>query len=67
MESITFRPANKSDLPTLLEFEQGIISFERPFNPTIRAKEVTYYDIGAFMDRADAEVVVGTKDFSIFH
>ena len=60
MESITFRPANKSDLPTLLEFEQGIISFERPFNPTIRAKEVTYYDIGAFMDRADAEVIVGT-------
>lgn len=60
METITFRPATKSDLPTLLEFEQGIISYERPFNPTIRAKDVTYYDIAAYIDQADAEVVVGT-------
>ena len=67
MDDLIFRPATKSDLPTLLEFEQGIISAERPMNPTIRAKDVTYYDVSAFMDRADAEVVVGTKDFSIFH
>jgi len=60
MSVLIFRPATKSDLPTLLAFEQGIISTERPFNPTIRDKDATYYDIGAFMDRTDAEVIVGT-------
>ncbi len=65
MDSLIFRPAIKADLPILLEFEQGIISYERPFNPTIRAKDATYYDIGAFIDSPDAEVVVGTVNGKI--
>lgn len=65
MDNVIFRLATKSDLPTLLQFEQGIISYERPFNPTIRAKEVTYYDIGTFIDSPDAEVIVGTVNGEI--
>ena len=65
MNNLIFRPAVNSDLPTLLEFEQGIISYERPFNPTIRAQEVTYYDIEGFIDNPNAEVVVGTVNGKI--
>lgn len=60
MDNILFRPATAADLPILLEYEQGIISFERPFNSTLREKDVSYYDIGALIERADAAVVVGT-------
>ena len=59
MDALTFRPATIADLPMLLQFEQGIISTERPYNPTIKAEDTSYYDIGALIQRSDAEVVVG--------
>lgn len=65
MNTVLFRKATKSDLPILLQFEQGIVSAERPMNPTIKAKNVSYYDIGDLIGRPDAEVIVGTIDDKI--
>lgn len=39
------RIATLKDLPTLLAFEQGVIEAERPFDPTIKAGNINYYDI----------------------
>ena len=55
---LSIRPATRADLPTLLEFEQGIIAFERPFNPTLKPDPISYYDIGVLIDSAIAAVAV---------
>jgi len=65
MNAITFRTATLADLPILLQFEQGIVIVERPMNPTIKATDVSYYDIGALIQRPDAEVVVGVYNKEI--
>jgi GNAT superfamily N-acetyltransferase len=56
--SLTTRPATRADLPVLLEFEQGIVAWERPFNPTLKPDPISYYDIGELIDLDSAEVVV---------
>lgn len=45
MHPITTRKATLKDLPFLLEFEQGVISAERPFDHTLKAGDIRYYDI----------------------
>lgn len=55
---ITTRPATSADLPVLLEFEQGIIIAERPFDPTLKPDPISYYDIGAMIEDPDVEVIV---------
>jgi GNAT superfamily N-acetyltransferase len=57
MEYIT-RKARLEDLPTLLEFEQGIIRAERPMDPTIKEGQISYYDIGELIRGDDSEVFV---------
>ena len=39
------REATLKDLHTLLEFEQGIIAAERPFDGTLKEGEIHYYDL----------------------
>lgn len=56
------RSATLDDLPTLLEFEQGIIHAERPFDPSIRPDPVSYYDIAAMIGAEDADVAVAVLD-----
>lgn len=65
MSTVQFRPATKADLPTLLAFEQGIVTAERPMNPTIKDEGVSYYDLAALIEQSDAEVIVGTIDGEI--
>ena len=55
---ITVRTASIDDLPILLEFEQGIIKAERPFDTTLLEGEIHYYDIAEMIRSADVEVVV---------
>lgn len=55
---VTVRRATLSDLETLRRFEQGIIAAERPFDPTIRKGEVTYYDIGALIQSSEEYVAI---------
>lgn len=60
--TVTTRPANRDDLPTLLTFEQGIIEAERPYDHTLRPDPISYYDIGELIDADDAEVIVAELD-----
>ena len=55
---ITTRPATPADLPALLAFEQGIIAYERPYNPTLKPAPISYYDIAAMVDDPNIEVIV---------
>ena len=59
MDNISFRAALLDDLPTLYQFEQGIITAERPFDPTLKADPINYYDLRAMIESKDTEVVVG--------
>ena len=58
MKTITIRKAHPNDLEKLLEFEQGIITAERPFDPTLRAEKINYYDIEKMISALDVEVLV---------
>lgn len=52
------RKANLNDIPTLLEFEQGIIEAERPFDPTIKDGKINYYDISDLITNENSDVFV---------
>ena len=58
MKTITIRKAHPNELEKLLEFEQGIITAERPFDPTLRAEKINYYDIEKMISALDVEVLI---------
>jgi len=62
---MTIRPATKNDLPVLLEFEQGIVEAERPFNSTLKEGEIHFYDLGKLIESEKAQVVVAEVDNEI--
>ena len=45
MDQLKIRVATINDLPLLLEFEQGVITVERPFDPTLIKGPTSYYNI----------------------
>ena len=55
---ITIRTAKHEDLPSLLEFEQGVIAAERPFCSDMQDEKFHYYDIAELLAREQAHVVV---------
>lgn len=59
---IFIRPATQSDLPLLDEFQQGIISAERPYDPTMRPDPIRYYDLGVLIQSPDAVVLIAEQD-----
>ena len=44
MATITFREATLEDKPKLLQFEQQLIAYERPFDSILK-EDCTYYDL----------------------
>jgi RimJ/RimL family protein N-acetyltransferase len=60
--SITIRPATIADLPTLLRFEQGVISAERPMDPTIQDGPIHYYDLDKMLASPHIHLVVAETD-----
>lgn len=58
MQEIIIRKATAADLPTLLEFEQGVIAAERPFDPTLKEGMIHYYDIAAMIKAPHIELLV---------
>ena len=52
------REATVADLPTLLDFEQALIAYERPFAPNLRKDKISYYDLSAYIKAEDIRVVV---------
>ena len=65
MEQITTRTARLADLDILLEFEQGIVRAERPFDPTLKDGHINYYDIAAMIGAPHVEVVVAELESEI--
>lgn len=65
MTSIEIREATIDDLPTLKEFEQGIVTAERPFDETLRPDPISYYDLGQLVVADDSVVVVATDSGKI--
>ena len=58
MQEIQVRPALLEELQILLEFEQGIITAERPYDPTLDNDPISYYDIKAMIESENTQVVV---------
>jgi RimJ/RimL family protein N-acetyltransferase len=65
MSEIIVRKATLDDLDILLQFEQNIISTERPFDKTLKSGHIHYYDIEAMIKASHIEVVVATSDNEI--
>jgi len=61
MNEIHIRPATSADLPLLLEFEQGVIAAERPFDPTIRPHPTRYYDLRGMLTDPDVCLLVAEQ------
>lgn len=57
MEEIIIRPATFRDIPVLLQFEQGVIAAEKPFDVTLK-ENPTYYDINEMIAAPHIEIVV---------
>jgi len=62
MEKIKIRTATTDDLETLLEFEQGVISAERPFDATLKDGHIHYYDLQAMISADHIELLVAEAD-----
>ena len=58
ISSPIIREAKATDLPTLLDFEQALIAYERPFAPNLKKGKISYYDLSAYIKAADIRVVV---------
>lgn len=59
------REATEQDLKVLLEFEQGIVTAERPFNSTLIDGEIHYYDLLKLIQAEDAFVLVAEENAEI--
>ena len=58
MNDIVIREATPVDLDALLQCEQGIVAYERPFDGTLKEEELHYYDLGEMIVADDVQVVV---------
>jgi GNAT superfamily N-acetyltransferase len=65
MKEIQIRPALIEELQILLEFEQGIITAERPYDPTLDNDPISYYDIKAMIGSENSEVVVAIVNHEV--
>ncbi|NNJ89902.1 MAG: GNAT family N-acetyltransferase [Eudoraea sp.] len=65
MKNFLIREAVKSDLPTLLQFEQALIEAERPFDHTIRNGPLHYYDLKELIANKEVKLVVAVVDEQI--
>lgn len=59
------REATEQDLKILLEFEQGIVFAERPFNSTFIDGEIHYYDLLTLMQSEDSTILIAEENNEI--
>ena len=62
MNNIIIRPAELADLQILKEFEQGIITTERPFKDSLKTEDICYYDIAALISGDNSCVMVAEEN-----
>lgn len=58
MNDLIIRKATPSDKPILLQFEQGVIEAERPYDPTLTRENTIYYDIDEMIRAPHIELLV---------
>jgi ribosomal protein S18 acetylase RimI-like enzyme len=56
---ISIRTANLDDLETLLQFEQGVIEFERPLDSFLADGDLCYYNIPQLITSKKSHLIVG--------
>jgi len=59
---VNIRKAKLSDMDTLLEFEQGVITTERPFDESLKDEKITYYDLEKLMSDENAQLLVAEHE-----
>ncbi|SOE23907.1 Ribosomal protein S18 acetylase RimI [Spirosomataceae bacterium TFI 002] len=62
---VKIRTATIIDLPTLLEFEQDIITYESDFDPTFKQEPFIYYELEPLILGEESEVMVAEIDGKI--
>ncbi len=62
MPQISIRKATLKDLDILLQFEQGVIEAERPFDVTLKEEKIYYYDIEELVTASHIELLVAEAD-----
>ena len=62
MQNITTRKATLADMDTLLKFEQGVITAERPFDPTLKENHINYYNLNELITAPHIQLVVAELD-----
>lgn len=63
--SLQLREATLIDLPTLLDFEQALVAYERPFAPHLRKGKIHYYDIKKYIQDPTICVAVAEENGNI--
>ncbi|AUC80705.1 GNAT family N-acetyltransferase [Lacinutrix sp. Bg11-31] len=58
-DNIIYRAATLEDIPTLLDFEQELIAYERPFDSNLK-DSCTYYDLDYLITSSKAQLIVGS-------
>ena len=61
-DRLIVRPAKIEEIETLLEFEQGIVTAERPFDSTLKSGEIHYYDLAKLIESPLSAVFVAELD-----
>lgn len=57
-DTVIIREALETEIEILLSFEKGIVEAERPFDTTLRAGEIHYYDLIELIKSENATVLV---------
>ncbi len=63
--TIIIRPATISDMDVLYEFEQGIINYERAFDPCLPDYKIHYYDLKAMLRQEHVYIAVAEVENKI--
>jgi GNAT superfamily N-acetyltransferase len=61
----SFRTATVQDIDALRQFEQGIVSAERAFDPTLKTGPIQYYDIERMLLADNVRFIVAERDNSL--
>lgn len=56
------RQAQENEINLLIEFEQGIVEAERPFDNTLKDGKIHYYDLLELIRSEEAEVLVAVVE-----
>jgi GNAT superfamily N-acetyltransferase len=62
MPAVIVREATSEDMTTLLQFEQGVISAERPFDCTLGKSDIRYYDLEMMIAAVHIQLLVAEMD-----